>query len=130
MSRKEQYADEIIAKLEELKGGYWNTWIDKRSKDAVIEVCQNVVEDWCGRATDHVKTLAEQEPCEDAVSRRAVDKRLTELLSGYLYDEERERLENFCAYLWELPSVQPTKFSTRCPECGAWFGYNLEGDTE
>lgn len=50
-------ADEIIAKLEELKGGYWNTWIDERSKDAVIEVCQNVVESWCGRAIDHVKTV-------------------------------------------------------------------------
>ena len=65
MSRKEQYADEIIAKLEENKNGYWVDWIDKRSKDAVIEVCQNVVEDWCGRATDHVKTVAEQEPCEN-----------------------------------------------------------------
>ena len=59
MSRKEQYADEIIAKLEENKNGYWVDWIDKRSKDAVIEVCQNVVEDWCGRATDHVKTTNE-----------------------------------------------------------------------
>ena len=52
--RKEQYADEIIKKLESVKNGGWVDWIDTRTKDAVIEVCQNVVEDWCGRAIDHV----------------------------------------------------------------------------
>ncbi len=49
----------------------------------------------------------EQEPCTDAVSREAVDKYIARLLSGYLYDGERERLEIFSAYLWELPSVNP-----------------------
>ena len=44
-------------------------------------------------------------PCDDAISRDAVDKYIARLLSGYLYDEERERLEKLCAYLWELPSV-------------------------
>ena len=57
--RKEQYADEIIKNLESVKAGGWVDWIDKRTKDAVIEVCQNVVEDWCGRAIDHV-TKGEQ----------------------------------------------------------------------
>lgn len=52
--RKEQYADEIIKNLESIKNGGWVDWIDKRTKDAVIEVCQNVVEDWCGRRIDHV----------------------------------------------------------------------------
>ena len=50
----------------------------------------------------------DQEPCDDLISRKAVDEYLTELLSGYLYDEERERLENFSAYLWELPNMKPT----------------------
>ena len=51
-----------------------------------------------------IKAL-EQEPCDDAISREAVDKYIARLLSGYLYDGERERLEIFSAYLWELPSV-------------------------
>lgn len=46
-----------------------------------------------------------EQQSEDVISREAVDKYITELLSGYLYDEERERLETFSAYLWELPSV-------------------------
>ena len=50
----------------------------------------------------------QKEPCEDAVSRAAVDEYLSNLLSDYLYDEERERLEQFSAWLWdELPSVTP-----------------------
>ena len=53
--RKEQYADEIIRNLENVKKGGWIDWIDERTKDAVIEVCQNVVEDWAGRRIDHVK---------------------------------------------------------------------------
>lgn len=55
-NRKEKYADEIIEQMEIVKHGAWIDWIDKRSKDAVIEVCQNIVEDWCGRSTDHVRT--------------------------------------------------------------------------
>ena len=51
-----------------------------------------------------IKVLS-QEPCDDAISRDAVDKYIARLLSGYLYDGERERLEIFSAYLWELPSV-------------------------
>ena len=43
----------------------------------------------------------------DAISRQAVDEYISHLLSDYLYDEERERLEQFSAWLWdELPSVQ------------------------
>ena len=44
---------------------------------------------------------------EDCVSRDDVDAYIAKLMSGYLYDEERTRLEEFSAYLWELPSVTP-----------------------
>ena len=47
----------------------------------------------------HTNTLG------DAVSREAVDNYIVKLLDSYLYAEERTRLENLCAYLWELPSV-------------------------
>lgn len=55
-----------------------------------------------------IKAL-EQQSCEDCISREAVDEYITNLLSGYLYDEERTRLEDLTAFIWELPSVQPTR---------------------
>lgn len=65
-----------------------------------------------------------QEPT-DAISREAVDKYIARLLSGYLYDGERERLEIFSAYLWELPSVTQKsgkwiddEFGSKCSCCG------------
>lgn len=53
-----------------------------------------------------IKAL-EQQSCEDCISREAVDEYITNLLSGYLYDEERTRLEDLTAYIWELPPVTP-----------------------
>ena len=84
-----------------------------------------------------------QEPCEDAISRDAVDKYIARLLSGYLYDGERERLEIFSAYLWELPSVTPSRrkghwieeemydqdICYRCSECDEVFCL-IEGTPE
>ena len=64
-----------------------------------------------------IKAL-EQQPCEDCISREAVDEYITNLLSGYLYDEERTRLEDLTTYIWELPSV------TSHPKIGQWI--NLE----
>jgi hypothetical protein len=88
-----------------------------------------------------IKAL-EAQPCEDAISREAVDKYIIKLMSGYLYEEERERLEEFSAYIWELPSVTPTRPKGRwleqqdihkhhygwffCSECGA-FLMSLDG---
>ena len=48
-----------------------------------------------------------EEDAEDCISRQAVDEYITNLLSGYLYDEERTRLEDLSAFVWELPSVTP-----------------------
>ena len=55
-----------------------------------------------------IKSL-EQQPCEDYISREAVDNYIVKLMSGYLYDEERARLEDLTAYIWELPSVIPSR---------------------
>ena len=57
------------------------------------------------------------EPCEDCISRQAVDDYISHWMSGYIYDEERTRLEDFSAWLWdELPSVTPQKV-IRCKNC-------------
>ena len=60
-------------------------------------------------ALDMAIKALEQQPCEDCISREGVDEYITNLLSGYLYDEERTRLEDLTTYIWELPSVQPTR---------------------
>lgn len=59
------------------------------------------------------KSKYEQQTCDDCISREAVDEYITNLLSGYLYDEERTRLEDLTAYIWELPSVQPIRTTGR-----------------
>ena len=54
-----------------------------------------------------LNSMQKREPCEDCISREAVDNYIVKLMSGYLYDEERARLEDLTAYIWELPSVTP-----------------------
>jgi hypothetical protein len=55
----------------------------------------------------------------DAVSRQDVDAYIAKLMSGYLYDEERTRLEEFSAYLWDLPSVTPQRSKGKwLDDCG------------
>lgn len=63
------------------------------------------------------KSKYEKQPCDDCISREAVDEYITNLLSGYLYDEERTRLEELTAYIWELPSVQPTRTTGKWIVC-------------
>ena len=87
-------------------------------------------------ALDMAIKALETQPCEDCISREAVDEYITNLLSGYLHDEERTRLEDLTAYIWELPSVQPTRpkgrwidiqyfeaddtyYRPKCPFCNA-----------
>ena len=104
------------------------------------EVAIKAIQDFIGwfkedslirKALDMAIKALSQEPCDDAISREAVDKYIARLLSGYLYDGERERLEIFSAYLWELPSVTQksetvTEFADRCRECGARYGKLLK----
>lgn len=55
-----------------------------------------------------IKAL-EQQPCDDCISRENILDYIAKLLSGYLYEEERERLEDFTAYIAEMPSVIPQR---------------------
>ena len=45
----------------------------------------------------------------DCVSREAVQDLIAKLLSDYLHDEDREKIENVNAEIGELPSVTPQK---------------------
>ena len=49
------------------------------------------------------------EPCEDAISRQAVQDYIAKYLSQYLYDDVREAVEVIDEYIGELPPVNPTK---------------------
>lgn len=65
---------------------------------------------YCPRFCQVIKdTLAEAQPSEDCISRENILDYIAKLLSGYLYEEERERLEDFTAYIAEMPSVTPQR---------------------
>lgn len=49
----------------------------------------------------------EQEPCDDCISRQAVQDYIAKYLSQYLYDDVREAVEVIDEYIGELPSVKP-----------------------
>lgn len=109
--------EEAIHKLEYSKKAY-QTLIDEKvdsgklvgdgvrgewkAETSLDEAYKSMIE-----ALDMAIKALEQQPCEDCISREAVDEYITNLLSGYLYDEERTRLEDLTTYIWELPSVTP-----------------------
>ena len=97
-----------------------------------------------------IKAL-EQQPCEDCISREAVHDLMAMLLSDYLHDEDREKIELIDAKIAELPSVTPEEKTGKwinvhdnigecsccginkmhvwynfCPNCGA----DMRGDTD
>lgn len=69
-------------------------------KEAYINGYDYGVKDWF---------KAKTEPCEDCISREEVDNYIAKLMSGYLYEEERRRLEDFSIFIGELPSVIPSR---------------------
>lgn len=76
--------------------------------EALPSVIPQTVTEFAGKCRECGEMLNDKlQLCEDAVSRQDVDAYIAKLMSGYLYDEERTRLEEFSAYLWELPSVTP-----------------------
>ena len=82
--------------------------------------CDMVNNEWvydCDFGKEQYKKEHEEQPT-DAVSRQDVDAYIAKLMSGYLYDEERTRLEEFSAYLWELPPVTPrTNLAKTSQDC-------------
>ena len=71
MSRKEQYADELIREMEANRRGCWADHIDERTKNDVIRVCMNIVESWCGRGRDHIMDPGKEirKPQNDLINR-------------------------------------------------------------
>lgn len=73
-----------------------------------------------------LKEALEQQPCEDAVNRQAVHDLIAELLSDYLHDEDREKIEELDVKIEDLPSVTPKE------KTGHWINKTLiyKGETE
>ena len=72
----------------------------------------------------------EEEPCDDVVSREAVHDLIAHLLSDYLHDEDRLKIENLDIQVEDLPSVTPKQKAgywrhyegmLYCSKCGAEF---------
>ena len=57
------------------------------------------------------------QPCEDAISRQAVQDYVAKYLSQYLYNDVREAVEVIDEYIGELPSVTPQ------PKTGHWIHF-------
>lgn len=74
MSRKEQYADELIREMEANRRGCWADHIDERTKNDVIRVCMNIIESWCGRGRDHIMDPDKEvrKPQNDLINRMDV----------------------------------------------------------
>lgn len=79
-------------------------------------------------ARDMAIKALEQEPCEDAISREAVQDLIATWLSDYLTDETREVLETIDCKIGDMPSVYPKQKTGHwiltdddfvyCSECG------------
>ena len=65
----------------------------------------------------------EQEPCDDAISRQAVQDYIAKYLSQYLYNDVREAVEVIDEYIGELPSVKPQEKTGHCKDC-KYFEYD------
>jgi hypothetical protein len=68
-------------------------------------------------ALDMAIKALEQEPCEDCISRQAVQDLINTWLTDYLTEETREALEVINGKVGDMPSVQPTR-----PK-GKWIPY-------
>lgn len=66
----------------------------------------------------------EQEPCDDAISRQAVQDYIAKYLSQYLYKDVREAVEVIDEYIGELPSVKPQQ------KIGHWISFGVQGEVD
>ena len=76
------------------------------------------------KAFDTAIKALEQQPCEDAVSRQAVHDLIAELLSDYLHDEDREKIEELDVKIEDLPSVTPKE------KTGRWISFGIQGEID
>ena len=88
---------------------------EEREK-AIIDIRDNIKPVVGGKSLDMAIEALEQEPCEDAISRKAVQDYIAKYLSQYLYNDVREAVEVIDEYIGELPSVK-----TQEPKIGQWI---------
>lgn len=98
---KEEQAIEYIKTYRELDENLYNIAPKGTVSSRVTKKC---LEFW-----DMAIEALEAQFCEDCVSREAVQDLIAKLLSDYLHDEDREKIENVNAEIGELPSVQPQR---------------------
>lgn len=78
-------------------------WYDVPSNEMTLEQARQAVKDLRKKLAEYL----EQEPCEDCISRQAVHDLIAELLSDYLHDEDREKIEELDVKIEDLPPVTP-----------------------
>lgn len=83
--------------------------LKKRGKGYVVYDVEWLKENW------QTELMVMGIECEDAISRQAVHNLMAKLLSDYLNDEDREKIENTDAQIADLPSVTPKV--SECEDC-------------
>ena len=86
--------EEIIRNLE---------YTMKKHKDDTVNTFGTNISAMCKDILDYL----EQQPCDDCISRQAVHDLIAELLSDYLHDEDREKIEELDVKIEDLPPVTP-----------------------
>ena len=69
-----------------------------------IRACEKT---WNDKTCKQIKDILKQGPCGDCISRQDVHDLIAELLSDYLHDEDREKIEELDVKIEDLPSVTP-----------------------
>lgn len=93
-------------------------WYDVPSNEMTLEQARQAVKDLRKKLAEYL----EQQPCEDCISRQAVHDLIAELLSDYLHDEDREKIEELDVKIEDLEPVTPKEktgwipVSERLPE--------------
>lgn len=116
---------DAIKTLQKLQADYNDKYIDYEGANEAYKMAIEALQTQLKESPENFNKDFETESMlnADLISRRAVDEYISHLLSDYLYDEERERLEQFSAWLWdELPPVQPAQKVIRCKDCKHFKG--------
>ena len=99
-------------------------------KGWVIPALKNT---WNEKKINEILKALEQ-TSEDCISRQAVQNLTATLLSDYLHDEDREKIEKLDAEIGDLPSIQPKKGEwilhpfehvAECSVCKAWVSIDM-----
>jgi Zn finger protein HypA/HybF involved in hydrogenase expression len=92
--------------------------LDRLNDDELYDIFSRIIDDFYNEVPSVTPSYNSVKIELDCISREAVQDLIAKLLSDYLHDEDREKIENVNAEIGELPSVQPQR------KRGKWIAPN------